>query len=105
MILWNSVYSIAPIIQTNNKNYLKENSVNFDRPDTFLFVVSSNLLQQKSPTLEIIGIFSRNDGSEKIHAKKFPLLGSKFEETTNKKVSGLSKLTEFYFNIRLSKIA
>ena len=80
-----------------NNMVLKLNSVNFDRPDTFLFVVSSNLSQQKSPTVEIIGIFSRNDCSEKRYAQKFPLFGSKFEETTNKKVSGLSKLTECRF--------
>ena len=33
---------------------LKYVSVNFDRSDTFVFGVSSNLSQQKSPTAEII---------------------------------------------------
>ena len=40
--------------------------VNFDRSDTFSFGVSSNVSQQKSPTVEIIGIFFRNDCSEKL---------------------------------------
>ena len=47
---------------------LKQDLVNFDMLDTFLFGVSSDLSQQKSPKAEIIGIFSRNGCSEKIYA-------------------------------------
>ena len=55
---------------------LKWGLVNFDRSDTFLFGVSSNLSQQKSPTAEIFRhIFSRNNHSEKI-CLSFLLLGS-----------------------------
>ena len=46
----------------------KEFWMKFDRLDTFLFGVSSNLSQQKSSTAEFLGIFSRNDCSEKIYA-------------------------------------
>ena len=59
--------------------------------DTFLFGVSSNLSQQKSPTAETIYM---------------PIISAvglfycdKFEETPNEKVSNMSKLTKSYFRL------
>ena len=60
----------------------------------FLYGVSSNLLQQKSPTAEII-----------VPRKYMPIISTvglfcydKFEETPNEKVVNLSRLTKPYFN-------
>ena len=69
---------------------------------TFSFGVSSNLLQQKSPTVEIIGIYFLG----MIVARKYmPIVSAvglfccdKFEETPNEKVVNMSNLTKSYFN-------
>ena len=70
--------------------------------DTFSFGVSSNLSQQKSPTVEIIGIYFLGTIVLRKYMPKISAVGlfccDKFEETPNKKVSDLSKLTKPYFN-------
>ena len=68
---------------------------------TSSFGVLSNLLQQKSPTAEIIGInFLRTI----VPRKNMPIISTvgvfcydKFEETPNEKVVNISKLTKPYF--------
>ena len=68
---------------------------------TFLFEVSSNLLQQKSPIAEIIGkYFLRTI----VRRKYMPIISAvgffcydKFEETPNEKVVNMTKLTKPYF--------
>ena len=75
---------------------------------TFLFGVSSNLSQQKSPTGEIIGIYFLRTILPK---KNMPIISAvglfcydKFEETPNKKVSNLSKLSKSYFNFTRNSV-
>ena len=69
--------------------------------DTFSFGISSNLLQQKSPTAEIIVIYLLGT----IVPKKYTIISAvglfccdKLGETPNEKVSNMSKLTKSYFN-------
>ena len=71
--------------------------------DTFSFGVSSNLSQQKSPKAEIIGIYFL--GTIVLRKYYMPIISAfglfccdKFEETSNEKVSNMSKLTKSYFN-------
>ena len=71
--------------------------------DTFSFGVSSNLLQQKSLTAEIIGIHFLGTI---VPRKYMPIISAvgifcynKFEETPNEKVVKMSKLTKPYFSI------
>ena len=73
--------------------------VNFDITITLSFGVSSNLSQQKSPTVEIIGIYFLGTI---VLRKYMPIISAvglfcydKFEETPNEKVSNMSKLTKF----------
>ena len=72
---------------------LKQGLVNFDMLTTFLFGVSSNLSQQKSPTAEIIGTDFLGTISPVEH-----FCCDKFEETPNEKMVNISKLTKSYFN-------
>ena len=69
---------------------------------TFSFGVSSNLSQQKSPTVEIIGIYFLGTI---VPRKYMPIISAiglfcydKFEETSNEKVVNMSKLTKSYFS-------
>ena len=69
---------------------------------TFSFGISSNLLQQKSPTVEIIGIYFLRTI---VPRKYMPIISAvglfcydKFEETPNEKVVNMSKLTKPYFS-------
>ena len=72
---------------------------------TFLIWVSSNLSQQKSPTAENYRyIFSQTI----VPRKYMPIISTvglfccdKFEETQNKKVVNMSKLTKSYFKFQL----
>ena len=70
---------------------------------TFSFGVSSNLLKQKSPTAEIIGIYFLGTIVPRKYMPKISPVGlfccNKFEETPNEKVVKMSKLTKPYFNI------
>ena len=75
--------------------------------DTSSFGVSSNLSQQKSPTVEIIGIYFLGTI---VTRKYMPIISAvglfccdKFEETPNEKVSNMSKLTKSYFNLNYSQ--
>ena len=68
---------------------------------TFLIGVSSNLSQQKSPTVKIIGLYFLGTI---VPIKYMPTISAfglfccnKFEETPNKKVFDLTKLTKPYF--------
>ena len=70
--------------------------------DTFSFGISSSLLQQRSPTAEIIGIYFLGTI---VLRKYMPIISAvglfccdKFEETPNEKVSNMSKLTKPYFS-------
>ena len=69
---------------------------------TFSFGVSSNLPQQKSPTMEIIGIYFLGTIVPRKYMPKISAVGlfccDKFEETPNEKVSKLSKLRKSYFS-------
>ena len=72
--------------------------------DTFSFGVSSNLPQQKSPTMEIIGIYFLGTI---VPRKYMPTISSvglfcydKFEKTPNEKGVNMSKLTKPYFNTK-----
>ena len=72
---------------------------------TFLFGVSSNLSQQKSPAAEIIGIYFIGTI---VSTKYMPIIGAvglfcydKFEETPSEKVVNMSMLTKPYFSILL----
>ena len=71
--------------------------------DTFLFGVSSNLSQQKSPTVEIIAIYFLGTIVLRKYMPKISAVGlfccNKFEETQNEKVSNMLKLTKSYFNV------
>ena len=74
--------------------------------DTFSFGVSSNLSQQKSPTAEIIGMYFLGTI---VLRKYMPIISAvglfcydKFEETPNKKVVNMSKLTKSYFKVSFS---
>ena len=88
--------------------YLKKDLVNFDMLTTFLFGVALNLLQQKSPTVEIIGIYFPG----MIVARKYmPIVSAvglfccdKFEETPNEELSNMSKLTKSYFKKYSKKV-
>ena len=69
---------------------------------TFLFEVSSNLSQLKSPTVEIIGIYFLGTI---VPRKYMPIISAvglfcydKFEETPNEKVVNIFKLTKPYFS-------
>ena len=71
--------------------------------DTFSFGVSSNLSQQKSPTVEIIAIYFLRTI---VPRKYMPIISTvglfcydKFEETPNEKVINMSKLTKPYFRV------
>ena len=61
---------------------------------TFLFGVSSNLSEQKSPTAEIIGIYFLGAIISAVGLFCY----DKFEETPNEKVVNMSKLTKPYLN-------
>ena len=67
--------------------------------DSFLFEVSSNLLQQKCATEKIIGMIVPRKYKPKISAVGL-FCCDKFQETSNKKVSDLSKLTKPYFKCK-----
>ena len=68
---------------------------------TFSFRVSSNLLQQKSPTAEIIGIYFLGTIAPRKYRPIIFAVGlfccEKFEETPNEKVVNMSKLTKDLF--------
>ena len=69
---------------------------------TFLFGVSSNLSQQKSPTVEIIGIYFLGTIVPRKYVPIISAVGlfccDKFEETPNEKVPNMSKITKSYFS-------
>ena len=72
---------------------------------TFSFGVSSNLLQQKNPKAEIVGIciFSRDNRSKKILAYNFrcwALLLWKIWRNPKRESEQLSKVTEAYFRFK-----
>ena len=71
---------------------------------TFLFGVSSNLSQQKSPTAEIISMYFLGTI---VPRKYIPIIFAvglfrydKFEETPNEKVVNMSKLIKPYFILK-----
>ena len=71
--------------------------------DTFSFGVPSNLLQQKSPTAENIGIYFLRTIVQRKCMPISSVVGifscDEFEETPNEKVVNISKLTKSYFSI------
>ena len=75
---------------------------------TFSFGVSSNLLQQKSPTAEIVGIYFLGTIVPRKYRPIIFAVGlfccEKFEETPNEKVSKLSKLNKSYFRWSATEI-
>ena len=80
---------------------IKQDLVNFDMLTTFSFGVSSNLLQQKSPAAEIIGIYFLGTIVPKKYKPIISAVGlfccDKYEETPNEKVVNMSQLTKSYF--------
>ena len=81
---------------------LKCNLFNFDMLITFCFGVSSNLSQQKSPTVEILCIYFLRKIVLRKYMRKISAVGlfccDKFEETPKQKVINMSKLNKFHFN-------
>ena len=74
----------------------------------FSFWLSSNLSKQKSPTVEIIGIYFLGTI---VLRKYMPIISAvglfccdKFEEIPNEKVSNMSNLTTSYFSHSLCLI-
>ena len=68
---------------------------------TFCFGVSSNLSQEKSPTVEILGKYFLRTIVSRKYLPKISTVGlfccDKFEEITYEKVVNLFKLTKPYF--------
>ena len=76
-------------------------------------MVSSNLSQQKSPTVEFLCIYFLGTIDRRKYLPKISTVGlfscDKFEGTTKQKVINMSKLNKFYFSVgveggQLSKI-
>ena len=69
--------------------------------DTFSFGVSSNLSKQKSLTAEILCIYFLGTIVQRKYLPKISAVGlfcyDKFDETPNKKVVNMSKLTKPYY--------
>ena len=74
---------------------------------TFSFLVSSNSLQQKSPTVEIIGKYFLGTIVPRKYVPIISAVGlfcyDKFEETANEKVVNMSKSTKPYYRRSIAR--